>query len=185
MERMPLPSWKLIPGPLLIWACSFLPLSADVLHVDQSASGLDDGSSWTDAFHHLQDALADAESGDEVWVAVGAYKPDQGAPKHPATRPLRFHSWTTWRSTAASRPEEVMAHSRSGILILPPMAPSSPAISRGMTSTPTATRSPSQLTTSRETTTPTTLSPAPGPAPPLFSMASSSPPEDYPQSEPA
>ncbi len=46
-----------------------------ILHVDFSASGTGDGSSWNNAFPDLQDALAAAESGEEIWVASGMYTP--------------------------------------------------------------------------------------------------------------
>jgi hypothetical protein len=50
---------------------------ADVFHVDADASPGGDGDSWATAFKYLQDALNDAESGDEIWVAEGTYKPDR------------------------------------------------------------------------------------------------------------
>ncbi|HPC93641.1 MAG TPA: choice-of-anchor Q domain-containing protein [Sedimentisphaerales bacterium] len=50
-----------------------------VIYVDDDAVGADDGVSWAGAFMHLQDALAAAKSGDEIRVAGGVYKPDQGA----------------------------------------------------------------------------------------------------------
>ncbi|MEF8811185.1 MAG: right-handed parallel beta-helix repeat-containing protein, partial [Bacteroidales bacterium] len=49
-----------------------------VIHVDGDAGGLNDGTSWTDAFRYLQNALDKASPGDTVWVAEGTYYPDQG-----------------------------------------------------------------------------------------------------------
>jgi len=48
----------------------------DVIYVDFDAPGpTHDGSSWVFAYTDLQLALADAESGDQIWVAAGTYKP--------------------------------------------------------------------------------------------------------------
>ncbi len=54
------------------------PVNAGVLYVNASATGSADGSSWVDAFTDLQDALALAQVGDEIWMAAGTYKPDRG-----------------------------------------------------------------------------------------------------------
>ena len=45
------------------------------LYVDANATGGNDGSDWTNAFTHLQDALNHACFAGEVWVAQGTYKP--------------------------------------------------------------------------------------------------------------
>jgi len=43
--------------------------------VDFSATGEADGTSWVDAFPDLQEALAVAQPGEEIWVAAGLYHP--------------------------------------------------------------------------------------------------------------
>ena len=50
-----------------------------IIYVDDDASGSGDGSSWSNAFTSLQDALAAAATGDQLWIAEGTYRPDQGS----------------------------------------------------------------------------------------------------------
>jgi parallel beta-helix repeat protein len=76
--------------------------AAWTIYVDIEAIGANDGSSWTDAYNHLQDALAEADSvanpGNiridsepvEVKVARGVYKPDRGANQTPGDREATF-----------------------------------------------------------------------------------------------
>jgi len=50
-----------------------------VLFVDRAAAGAThDGLSWETAYPTLQDALAVAQAGQEIWVAAGIYYPDEG-----------------------------------------------------------------------------------------------------------
>ncbi|MCQ3947989.1 MAG: hypothetical protein DPW21_15050, partial [Anaerolineae bacterium] len=46
-------------------------------YVDINANGLNNGSSWDDAYSDLQSALADSAC-TEIWVAAGTYKPTSG-----------------------------------------------------------------------------------------------------------
>jgi hypothetical protein len=45
------------------------------IYVDANAPPGGDGSSWATAYRYLQDALADASNGDQIWVAAGTYYP--------------------------------------------------------------------------------------------------------------
>jgi len=51
------------------------------IYVDADAAGANDGTSWTDAYNFLQNALADADVAEkpvEIRVAQGTYRPNQG-----------------------------------------------------------------------------------------------------------
>ena len=58
---------------------SVAAIAAKIHYVDQAAPGDNDGTSWSNAFLCLQDALAIARNGDEIRVAKGIYRPDQRA----------------------------------------------------------------------------------------------------------
>ena len=59
----------------VLWALVSSAALAEILYVDAAAGGAGNGSSWADAFNDLQAALGAAESGDEIWVAAGTYRP--------------------------------------------------------------------------------------------------------------
>ena len=46
-----------------------------VVYVDHQASGLNNGTSWVDAFTDLSTALELADEYSEIWVAAGTYFP--------------------------------------------------------------------------------------------------------------
>jgi hypothetical protein len=60
--------------------CFFLTnflFAQSVLYVSSFATGANNGSSWTNAFSNLQNALVSAQYGDTIKVAQGKYKPTQ------------------------------------------------------------------------------------------------------------
>jgi len=62
-----------------------------IQYVDENAPGpVHDGSSWANAFLHLQDALDVVAAGEEIWVAEGDYRPDEGATQAPGDRGATF-----------------------------------------------------------------------------------------------
>jgi len=69
------------------------PCPKRIIYVDDDANGLNDGSSWVNAYKYLQDALVDANSSArpvEIRVAQGIYKPDQGVGITPGDREATF-----------------------------------------------------------------------------------------------
>ncbi|HLT48284.1 MAG TPA: T9SS type A sorting domain-containing protein, partial [Rubricoccaceae bacterium] len=71
------------PSTLALLLALSAPMASaqGVLYVDADALPGGDGASWATAFRDLQDALAVAEAGDEVWVAEGTYRPGDGTPQ--------------------------------------------------------------------------------------------------------
>ncbi len=80
LARLP-ENLRLIPFLLIVAVlCPFA--HGKVIYVDDDAAGANDGTSWTNAYIYLQDALADANESEkpvEIRVAQGIYKPDQGS----------------------------------------------------------------------------------------------------------
>ncbi|WP_282777249.1 HYR domain-containing protein, partial [Phaeodactylibacter xiamenensis] len=62
------------------------PNIEEVFYVDLNATGLNNGTSWANAYNSLQDALARASSGDQVWVAAGEYLPTSGTDREASFR---------------------------------------------------------------------------------------------------
>ena len=61
---------------LAAWgASSPATLAGSIWYVHASASGANTGTNWQDAFTTLQASLEAAQSGDEIWVAAGTYRP--------------------------------------------------------------------------------------------------------------
>ncbi|MBN2374844.1 MAG: hypothetical protein JXD22_00485 [Sedimentisphaerales bacterium] len=69
---------------------SFLEIYKTKIYVDENASGSNNGISWNNAYIYLQDALANADKGDEILVAQGIYSPDQGDEVNSGDREVSF-----------------------------------------------------------------------------------------------
>jgi hypothetical protein len=55
------------------------PEPVRIQYVDSTAIGTPTGENWEQAWTTLQDALAGATAGDQLWVAEGTYRPDEGS----------------------------------------------------------------------------------------------------------
>ncbi|MEZ6317738.1 MAG: GC-type dockerin domain-anchored protein [Phycisphaerales bacterium] len=55
--------------------CLAITAHADVIHVNANAPSGGNGVKWDSAYNDLQTALANASSGDQLWVARGTYSP--------------------------------------------------------------------------------------------------------------
>lgn len=60
---------------IILLACISFSSIAEILYVKYDATGLSNGQSWIDAYPDLQNALDDADTDDQIWVACGTYYP--------------------------------------------------------------------------------------------------------------
>ena len=74
----------------LVAVCFSSTVRADLIYVDAAAAGENNGESWDNAYNYIQDALTAAITSDEIRVAQGIYKPDQGAAVTPGDRTATF-----------------------------------------------------------------------------------------------
>ncbi len=66
-----------IVTPILLFLSAFSMSNADTIYVNKNTTGgNNDGTSWSNAFVELQDALSVATTNDEIWVVTGKYRPD-------------------------------------------------------------------------------------------------------------
>ncbi len=73
--------YKLAAVSLILLSFNSFALASKIIYVDDDSVGVNDGSSWQDAYIYLQDALADANSSEkpvEIRIVQGFYKPDDG-----------------------------------------------------------------------------------------------------------
>ncbi len=83
--------WTVALAVLTGFGLAVVPVEArSVIFVDDDAPAGGDGGSWETAFASLQDALAAAAVGREVWVAAGRYRPDDGAEQDTGDRFATF-----------------------------------------------------------------------------------------------
>ncbi len=79
-----------LTAALLLLSCQSGFVQAKNIYVDCTRPDGGDGSSWATAYKYLQNALAAAMSGDNIWVAPGTYKPDHGNGLTPGDRSAAF-----------------------------------------------------------------------------------------------
>ena len=48
--------------------------SQKTIYVNKSATGLGDGTTWTNAFNDITSAISDSDYGDQIWVAAAIYQ---------------------------------------------------------------------------------------------------------------
>lgn len=66
---------------LILFQIAIISPAQKIVFVNHAATGLNNGSTWGDAYTNIQDAINDAfeSGGGDVWVAEGTYKPTEDA----------------------------------------------------------------------------------------------------------
>lgn len=67
-------NFKILLGTCFLLSIS-LSIEASVIYVNLNATGNQTGTSWENAYADLQDALDNATTNDEIWIAQGIYRP--------------------------------------------------------------------------------------------------------------
>ncbi|MBI1267521.1 MAG: hypothetical protein GC193_08840 [Cryomorphaceae bacterium] len=65
---------RILYGTIDAGAFESLNAVSGVIYVSKNASGLNNGNSWLNAYNDLQDALAVAQAGDQIWVTSQTYR---------------------------------------------------------------------------------------------------------------
>lgn len=113
--------WSAVGAIAAVWGTGWA--KGETRFVRASALGEGDGSSWTNAFTTLQAALAVAQPGDEVWVALGTYPvPDNAGFIGPAGVSL-YGGFSGVESSIAERPIGLRTrltgfHPARGVIVL-------------------------------------------------------------------
>lgn len=82
------PETEVIIGDDCALEALFVPFSS--IYVDGHALGANDGTSWTNAYANLQDALGVALPGSEIRIAQGVYHPDRATGRTRGDRTAAF-----------------------------------------------------------------------------------------------
>lgn len=88
--------WRLVSLALVLTLLAVAAAStpaqaaATIIYVNHAAAPGGNGTSWAQAFQFLQDGLAAAAPGDQIWVAQGTYYPDEGTGITPDDRTATF-----------------------------------------------------------------------------------------------
>jgi predicted outer membrane repeat protein len=68
--------FKMKKAVILLIMATLVSLKAATVYVNDDATGMNNGTSWVNAYNSFQTALNSSVSGDQIWVASGIYKPE-------------------------------------------------------------------------------------------------------------